>query len=301
MVNSPYPRLLSTPSSLMTVWQADFYRRPLQDEAGNLLWELLLSSADGDFTYSEVCPQPRVSAAWLQGQFEQLAKTGHSLPQKIQVFRPQTLTLLEVACQELAIEVEATRHTPALKRLLQARSQGYLQDPRHTRQPYDPLALDRPPPVPLTETLWGDRWGFASYPAGDLLAVFRDRPLPFVAIPPEFLPLKLGIASTIPVPGVIITGGRRSMQLARWIQETRPVALNYVPGAPDGVILEAGLVDRWILTTFNEVGMRSAGQEFERRKQATQGFHFILVQPDESGMTYSGFWLLQAEQSLSFG
>ncbi len=282
----------------MTVWQADFYRRPLQDEAGNVLWELLLCSANGDFNYHAVCPQPQVNASWLQGHLEHLVKTGYSLPQTIQVFRPQSLVLLETACKGLGIVVEPTRHTPALKHLLQTRSQDYLHDSRYTGKPYAALELDRPPPMPLAENLWGDRWGFASYPAGDLLEAFCDRPIPFLSIPPEFSPLKLGIASTTPVPGVIITGGRRSMVLAWWLQESRPVSLDYVPGAPDGLILEVGLVDRWVVATFDDPEMRSAGQEFERRKKATQGFHFVLVQPDESGMTYSGFWLLQTEKVL---
>jgi hypothetical protein len=282
----------------MSVWQVDFYRRPLQDEAGNVLWELLLCDVEGSFSYSDVCPQPQASAAWLQELLERLANIGYFLPQTIQVFRPQTLALLEVACRGLGIVVEPTRHTPALKQLLKRQSLTYAQDPRYTRQPYAPLDLDRPPPLPLGEILWGDHWGFASYPAGDLLEVFRDCPIPFLAIPPDFVPLQLGIASTTPVPGVIITGGRRSIQLARWVQETRPVSLDFIPGAPDGLILEAGLADRWVVATFDDAEMRSAGAEFERRKQVTQGFHFVLVQPDESGMTYSGFWLLQAEKLL---
>jgi hypothetical protein len=51
--------------------------------------------------------------------------------------------------------------------------------------------------------------------------------------------------------------------------------------------------DRWILNTFDDPDMRSAAQQYEQRKQASQGLHFLLVQPDDSGMTYTGFWLLR--------
>jgi len=85
------------------------------------------------------------------------------------------------------------------------------------------------------------------------------------------------------------------MRLARWLQQARPVGLNYISGAPDGLILEAGLVDRWIVATFEDPEVTTAAQAFEQRKKHCRGLHFLLVQPDDSGMTYSGFWLLRAE------
>jgi hypothetical protein len=83
------------------------------------------------------------------------------------------------------------------------------------------------------------------------------------------------------------------MQLARWLQDAQPVALNYIAGAPDGLILEAGLVDRWVVATFGDKEVATAAQMYEQRKQLSRGLHFLLVQPDDSGMTYSGFWLLR--------
>jgi hypothetical protein len=85
------------------------------------------------------------------------------------------------------------------------------------------------------------------------------------------------------------------MQLARWLQDSEPVALNYIAGAPDGLVLEAGLADRWIVATFEDQEVAAAAQTYEQRKQASKGLHFLLVQPDDSGMTYSGFWLLRKE------
>ena len=116
---------------------------------------------------------------------------------------------------------------------------------------------------------------------------------------PKFLfPINLGIASTVPVPGVAIYGGRKSMQLARWLQAAKPVSLNYIPtevGESGGLVLESGLVDRWIVATFEAREIAKAAQVYEQRKQESQGLHFLLVQPDDSGMTYSGFWLLREE------
>jgi hypothetical protein len=163
----------------------------------------------------------------------------------------------------------------------------------YTGEPYNPL-VDKPPPTPLPELLWGEQWRFATLSAGDLEEV-AGRPIPILQMPEFLLPINLGLASTVRVPGIVIDGGPQSMRLARWLQDARPVALNYVGGTPGGLVLEAGLVDRWIIVTFEDKEVVAAAQVYEQRKQLSRGLHFLLVQPDDSGMTYSGFWLLQGE------
>lgn len=278
----------------MTIWQADFYRRPLHDEAGNPLWELLICDSTHQVKLSAFCPQAEANSSWIAVQIQQLVQE-KGLPDRIQVFRPQSLSLLETACKKLGIEVEPTRSTPALKQWLQARSRDYATLSNYTRQPYHPTELDKPPPIPLPENLWGEQWRFAALPANELVEAFTGRMIPILHLPEFLLPINLGIASTTPIPGVVIDGGKQSMQLARWFEQVRPVALHYVAGQPDGLILEAGLVDRWVVTTFEDAEVTIAAREYDTRKQSSQGLHFLLVQPDDSGMTYSGFWLLREE------
>ncbi|MEB3338514.1 MAG: Tab2/Atab2 family RNA-binding protein [Leptolyngbyaceae bacterium] len=277
----------------MSIWQADCYRRPLQNEFGKSLWELVLCNPDRTFEWSVLCPQPEVNSTWLSSQILEAINLAHHRPERIQVFRPQALSLIQAACQTLEIPVEPTRRTPALKQWLQEKAQQYSSMVGYTGQPYQPISLEKPPPVPLPENLWGEQWRFAALPAGDLEAVFRDRPIPVVEVPNLFLPISL--PANLPVPGVVIDAGRRSLRLARWLQEAHPVSLHYIPGEPDGLILEAGLADRWVVTTFTDPDVQAAAQIYEQRKQQSQGLHFLLVQPDDSGMTYSGFWLLRPE------
>jgi hypothetical protein len=276
------------------VWQADFYRRPLQDEAGKPLWELVVCDPTLSFQASLFCPQAQANSSWVAKQLQQMAATD-PLPDRIQIFRPQSVGLIQAAAKTLGIAVELTRHTPALKQYLQNRLQQYTSLDNYTHQPYEPIKLEQSPPLPLPDHLWGDRWRFASITAADLEVAFRDRPIPIQEIPESRLPHHLQLPSTLPIPGVVIDGGRQSMRLARWLQEACPFALNYIPGAPDGLILEAGLVDRWVVTTFTDPEVITAAQTFRQRQQASQGLHFLLVQPDDSGVTYSGVWLLQME------
>lgn len=274
------------------IWQADFYRRPLRDADGQVLWELLVCNSTRTIEFVALCPQSQANAHWL---VEQLHRVADEMPDTIQVFRPQSLSLITVAGKQLRITVEATRRTHALKQLLRARSPLYRNMENYTGEAYDLLAIEKPPPTPLPEKLWGEQWRFAALSAKDVEEAFQERPIPIMQMPPALMPLQLGLASHISVPGVIIYGGRQSMRLARWIQQASPVALNYIAGVPDGLVLEAGLVDRWIVATFEDQEVSTAAQIYEQRKQQSKGLHFLLVQPDNSDITFSGFWLLRQD------
>jgi hypothetical protein len=263
------------------IWEADFYRSPRQDDQDQILWELLICDQNRNFEYVASCPQSQANSAWIVQQLQLAARD--KLPDVIRVFRPQSLGLITTAGNNLGIEIEATRRTLALKNWLK------------TKQ--NPVIVDKPPPVPLPENIWGEEWRFATIPSGDIVDEFTERPIPVLQIPEFLKPINLGLASTVPIPGVVIYGGRKSMRLAQWLKESKPVALNYISGTPDGLVLEAGLADRWILATFADEEVTNAGKLYQQRKQLSRGLHFLLVQPDDSGMTHSGFWLLQDEDN----
>jgi RNA-binding protein Tab2/Atab2 len=107
----------------MTIWQADISSRPQQNDRGETLWELVICDADGGWFHTTICPQKQVNAEWIATQIK-LAATAE-LPRSIEVFRPQSLGLIQTASAKLGIEVVATRRTIALKKLLQQQGQNY--------------------------------------------------------------------------------------------------------------------------------------------------------------------------------
>ncbi|MEM6521075.1 MAG: Tab2/Atab2 family RNA-binding protein [Cyanobacteria bacterium P01_C01_bin.70] len=278
----------------MMIWEADCYRRPLKDADGHPLWELLICDRAFQFTYGAMAPQKAVNSRWLQQQLETALQKSGQVPEAIHVFRPQCLSLLQAAAQPLNLTVAATRFTPVVQRWLVQRSQWYPTQPNYSGEPYEPIALERPAPVPIPEDLWGEQWRFGSLSAQDFQESLIHEPIPFTSVPEDWLPLKVGLPSTASIPGVIIDAGRTALPLCQWLQGQQPAALNYIPGAPDGVILEAGLVDRWVLTTFEDEQVAVAGRHFSERQQQSQGLHFLLVRPDDSGVTFTGLWLLRS-------
>lgn len=164
--------------------------------------------------------------------------------------------------------------------------------PRFTEPP---LSVPPAPPQPLPQSLQGDRWQFAALPAADIWQVLHNRPVPVSHMPLELNPLTLGLASTTWVPGLIWQGGRRSLPFVRWLQQQQPDHLHVFTEEVQGVVLHTGLKERWILATFEDPTVKTAGQIFNDRCQRSQGLHFLLVQPDDSGMTFTGVWLLRHE------
>ena len=272
----------------MNIWQVDFYYHPLDSGAARQ-WELII--CDGTIEsqtaaiYTAQCDSSNANADWLERQI--LLAAPEKLPHKIQVFRPQTLGLISIAAETLGIEVEATRNTDALKQVLRA---------KYTVPGYDPIALEQAPPQALPEDLWGDEWQIANIAAGQIIDLFSDRPIPIKHIPPELHPLNLNLASDIFIPGIVVYGGRRSMQLARWVEAQTPAYITYIPtevGKSGGLILASGLTDRWVFNTFESPQAAPIAQTYEERKQASKGLHFLLIQPDDSGITTTAFWLLK--------
>lgn len=270
----------------MNIWQADFYHHPT---ATDRQWELIICSAankQAQPIYTAQCSSANANAAWLESHITLAAKG--KLPNKIQVFRPQSIGLISVAADKLGIEVEPTRNTEVLKQVLRD---------RHSDKPhYNPIALEKSPPQPLPENLWGDKWQIANIAAGQIVDLFRDRPIPVNRIPEEFYPINLNLTSDLFIPGIVVYGGRKSMQLARWIEAQNPAFINYIPteiGKSGGFILETGLVDRWVFNTFESAQAAEIARSYEQKKRASQGLHFLLIQPDDSGMTTTAFWLLK--------
>ena len=275
----------------MIIWQCDFYRISVSGDTKTPSWMLFISDVKGNKIYTADCLQTEANSSWLIEQLK-IASKGH-LPDKIQIFRPQIVGLFKTATETLSIKLETTRRTTGVKKII-AEAIDNSSSPINNKY----LALDKPPPQPLPEFIWGDNWSFVSIAAGDIINFIQDRPIPFQDIPESLFPINLGIASTITIPGIVVYGGKNSFSLCRWLQEQKPVALNYIPNEIDlsgGLVLESGLVDRWIFNTFEDATVAKAAKNYEANKQTSKGLHFLVIQPDDSGMTYTGFWLLKDE------
>lgn len=275
----------------MKIWQSDLLRFSASTKEKDR-WLLLVCDRDGTMIHEAQCPQNEVNGQWLTTQLQQATQT--QIPDKIQVFRPQIVGLFTIATESLNIPLETTRRTPAIKEKLRQ----YTETNLSVISSRNYLSLDRPPPQNLPENIWGENWSIVSISAGEIVNFVTDRPIPFKDLPESLLTINAKIDPATKVPGIVVYGGKKSSIIARWLAKEQPVALNYIPteiGKSGGLVLESGLVDRWIFATFESVAVAQAAKAYEQNKKFSQGLHFLLLQPDDSGMTYTGFWLLKDE------
>jgi hypothetical protein len=276
----------------MKIWQSDLFRDSSSTQRENE-WLLIICDRYGQLVYEAQCPQSDVNAGWLTNQLQQAIQ--NNPPDKIQIFRPQIIGLFSLATNNLNISLETTRRTPAIKEKIRQ----YTQNNLSVIPSKNYLGLDRPPPQNLPENIWGQNWNFVSITAGEITNFIQNRPLPFCDLPESLLEINAKLNPTTKIPGIVINGEKKSLVLARWLVEEQPIALNYIPteiNKSGGLVLESGLVDRWIIATFESEAVAQAARAYEQVKQETQGLHFLLIQPDDSGMTYTGFWLLKDEE-----
>lgn len=147
-------------------------------------------------------------------------------------------------------------------------------------------------PMPMPENLWGDRWQFVRLGAEDLEFRLLERSIPIRQISSLARPSEQSIPGDGLIPGVVIEAGDRAMGLARWVSAQQPTGLMAI-NRELGALMLVTEGDRWILATYQDDAVREAATAFEALKQASRGIHFLLIQPDDTGITYSGLWLLR--------
>lgn len=152
------------------------------------------------------------------------------------------------------------------------------------------------PPQPLPEHLWGDLWQFVNLSAEELELRLWERPIPLREASAFALPSQQNLGSTAIIPGILINAGRQAMQLSRWLSERKPRQVAAVDLELGATILTTAQQERWILATYQDAAVRGAGQTFEARKVQSNGIHFLLIGPDDSGVTYTGLWILKDER-----
>ncbi|XP_038986595.1 protein TAB2 homolog, chloroplastic-like [Phoenix dactylifera] len=86
-------------------WQLDFCSRPILDERGKKVWELVVCDGTLSLQYTRFFPNNVINSVTLRDAIASIsASLGVPLPQKIRFFRSQMQTIITKACNELGIK-----------------------------------------------------------------------------------------------------------------------------------------------------------------------------------------------------
>lgn len=293
-----------------TVWELDFYARPILDERQKKRWEILicegLQSVDDDpeqlFRYSKFVSNSEVNSDQLKAALgEAIAQSGIQ-PTRVRYFRYQMQNMIKRACEELGLLPYPSRRTLALQQWIEDREKNVYPDepgyqPGNTPSVASPLEVVKP----LPDALRGQKWALVTLPAEDF-AGMGEWDVGFG----ESFPL--AVASVSPdtaIPGFIIYSNRAT-PLAAWmsgleiacVRAAREDSTNYVSKNTDTarLLMDTGTIDTWLLADLVGAETQAEGKRFEQAKKDANGVHFIAVQADSSSESFAGLWLMQARE-----
>lgn len=281
-----------------SIWEIDFYSRPVIDENNKKLWEVLVCESplsidtelDSLFKYSEYCSSSQVNSAWLKAALEKAMEQAGTTPVKFRFFRTAMNNMIVKACQDLGIPAQPSRRTLALHQWLQQRNnEVYPLEPGYQAATNPSVRLQKSDPQRLPDALIGQKWVVVSLTGADL-AQMSQWEIGFG----EAFPLALGaIAPDTIIPGIVIYSPR-AVPLAGWMSGLEIAALKVDIATPPRLILETGASDSWLLANLSNPQTIQTAQEFEQAKQTANQVHFLAVQSSPESEVFAGFWLLQA-------
>ncbi|MEM6614308.1 MAG: Tab2/Atab2 family RNA-binding protein [Cyanobacteria bacterium P01_C01_bin.72] len=285
-----------------TVWELDFYSRPVLDEAGKKLWEVLICESpnsidcnpDTLFKYAQYCSSTSVNSLWLREAIEKAIAKAETTPTKIRFFRRQMNNMIVKACEDAGINPVPSRRTYALNKWLSDRmADFYPQESGFDLKTANTASVQYPPlnAISLPDAVKGDRgdkWTFVSLAAAD----FDDMKDWDIAFQESFALSLLEIKPNTTIPGLIIYSPRAT-PLAAWMSGLEMGYLQLEKTARPQLRLETGLSDSWTLINLTNDEMLKQAIEFSTAKQKAQGIHFLAVQSDPNSEAFAGFWLLK--------
>lgn len=285
-----------------TIWELDFYSRPMLDENKKKVWEVLIQespttterSLDDLFRYSQYCSSKTVNSLWLNEALEKAIAEAGVKPRKIRFFRRQMNNMIIKACETSGITAIASRRTYALEQWLETRMESvYPQETGYDAKAANSASVKYPPlnAIPLPDAVRGDksdRWAFVSL-EGSAFEEMSEWDISFS----EAFPLSLAnVPPETKIPGLIFFSPRAN-PLAAWMSGLEMGYLQLEITSRPRLRLETGSSDSWILADMTNKQTLSEAKGFEESKKKAQGVHFLAVQSSPDSESFAGFWLLK--------
>lgn len=280
-----------------SIWELDYYSRPILDENKKKVWEVLIcetpldirTKTDTLFRYAKYCPSTTVNSVWLQTALQEAMDKAEEAPVKIRFFRRQMNNMITKACENIGIPAQPSRKTLVLSQWLEQRMEEvYPQEEGFQGGTNASVRLDAPLPQRLPDALEGEQLGFVTLKAGD----FTDMPEWNIDFGEAF-PLELAnIEAETKIPGVLVFSNR-ALPIAAWMSGLELAWLKFDNSKQGRLLLETGATESWILANIKNPQMQIEANNFEKAKNKANGVHFIGIQSDPNSESFAGFWLLK--------
>lgn len=280
----------------ITEWELDFCSRPILDERGKRVWELLVCDSSRKLEYAQYFASNQINSATLRDALLNIMERFDlPKPEKVRFFRGQMQTIISKACAELDVRPVPSQRCVALLQWLEERmSSVYSQHPRFQEGAPPLLQLEAPTPQNLPDSLKGEQWAFVQLPlAGVMEEIERVQSGSMFGGTLSLSCMGLeGLSPDAMVPGVAVASAR-AVPLAAWTSALELAALR-VESQKACLILSTGVAERWRYAFYRK--SKQADEEaaaWETAKQQCQGLHFLAVQRSLDAEECSGFWVMR--------
>ncbi|GJQ12606.1 hypothetical protein GpartN1_g4397.t1 [Galdieria partita] len=273
-----------------TVWELDFYSRPVYGEDNKRIWELIVVDENFHLCHVESVPNNMINSTELRKRVESLLNQVTVKPKVIKFSRMPMFNMISLALKDLGVEVKPSRRTYRLYAVLRDREENvYSKMPGYrsesTLSTSYLYSTER-----LPDALRGEKFAFCTAEYSFLHELQSSGTIPYC----DIFNAGDNILLEKELPGIIVYS-ERADSLASWTGGAEVSFIKFLEQELE-LVLECGINSHYRLAKIakNNLLIEEA-KTFEEMKWQMKGFHFYAIQslketPGTSNI--KGLWLL---------
>jgi hypothetical protein len=289
-ISTKYTRFPSTSRD----WELDIGSRPILDDRGKKLWELLITDSARSFVFSQFIPSNKINSSYLQHAIEKLIQT-QSLtpPSRCLFFRSQMENIISRALTNLNVKAVPSRRCFGLLHLLEERTLSTLkQYPGQRENDIYPALPESPTMSELPDSLRGEQWAFVQLPFSKLKEeVEKVQQGELFGSSPSLEWVSKSVSPNENIPGIAVFS-RRAFPLAAWTDSHELAAVS-TDFNRNCLVIDIGVNQRWLYGYYrtSEAAEREA-EAWEIAKKKADGLHFLVIQSEIDSDDVDGLWIM---------
>lgn len=270
------------------IWEIDFFSKPVLNENGKKLWELVIVNNKGTFEHIECVPNNLINSKELRKRINFVIKSAKVQPIAVKFFRTQMFNMINIALSELELNVRPSKKTRLLLEKLNERDETVYKKMigfKPFLREIDSIQILKKTPERMPDFLRGESYIFATIDISSLKDVIQQKPTFLELFQPTFS--SENISS---IPGLIIISNR-AKSLSSWLNNIELFGVQCDIERKE-LIIECGLDTQYLFGKI-KLEQNKESKIFEDNKKKSEGLHFIAVQSNSADQNITGFWLLK--------
>jgi hypothetical protein len=270
------------------IWEIDFFSKPVLNENGKKVWELIIINNKGTFEHIESVPNNLINSKELRKRINFVINSAKVKPVSVKFFRAQMFNMINIALSEIELNVRPSKKTRLLFEKLKQRDET-VYNKMNGFKPFlreiDTVQILKKTSERMPDFLRGDSYIFATIDSASLKDVFTQKPKFLELFQPD-----VSVKKVSSIPGLIIISNR-AKSLSSWLNNIELSGVLCDIEKKD-LIIECGLDTQYLFGKIKTEQYKES-KLFEDNKKKSEGLHFIAVQSDSIEQKIIGFWLLK--------